>query len=84
MGKALSFKVNDESEVELIKKHLKNYGFDNINSYLKYLVNEDLKKVDLSAAVGTDEKKVLIEGLLDRLSDEDIEKVIDYIKLLLK
>ena len=69
---------------EKIEKLYTSKGFSSGYSYLKYLVNEDLKKNDLPIEKRTDKKRLLIEGLIDRLSEEKLEKVIDYIRLLLK
>lgn len=81
--KTLGLKVFKE-DFPKIEKHYKSKGFLSANSYLKYLLENDIKKVDSPVTIESDEKKVLIEGLVNRLSDEDLEKVIDYVKLLLK
>ena len=82
--KTLGLKVFKSEFVE-IEKHIKSKGFNTVNSYLKHLVNEDMKKaVDNGSENRENEKKILINNMFDRLSDEDIDRVIDYIRLLLK
>lgn len=78
--KTLGLKVFKD-DFPKIEKHYKNKGFSSANGYLKYLLEKDLNNISDNT---TDEKKILIKGMLDRLSDEQTEKVIDYIKLLLK
>ena len=72
-------------EAKQIEKHYQNKGFTSANSYLKYLIEKDLKKrtEDNSEFASNDEMKRLLM-LIDRLDIRGVEKVIDYVQLLLK
>ena len=59
-------------------------GFKNVNNYLKYLVDENIKSVNNNNNNNKNEQIQIAKNMIDKLSVSELEKVIDYIRLLLK
>lgn len=83
MSKVFSLKLSLQEDIEVVEKSYKMQGFKNVNNYLKYLVDENIRSVNNNNN-NKNEQIQIAKNMIDKLSVSDIEKVIDYIKLLLK
>ena len=84
MSKVFSLKLSLPEDIDRVEKVYKMQGFKNVNNYLKYLVDENIKSVNNNNNNNKNEQIQIAKNMIDKLSVSELEKVIDYIRLLLK